>query len=245
MTKIVKKFLRALFFKVVPAPILNLGFFTLYLLFQSKNTGLFKSAKLNRPVNNLGQPIPWLTHGCINFFASLDLKRLSMVEIGCGNSTIWYSEKVLQITSYEPDIFWIEEMNKLGYKGKIVHHKNDHVFSIEELKADIILIDGHDRISILETIVKGINSSELSPQFIIIDNSNWFPLCISSALKLIDYIKIDFVGTVSALSNESLTTVLISRNVDKEVFANFELFGFESLSKKRMGRAGYDRHIGL
>jgi hypothetical protein len=138
-----------------------------------------------------------------------------------------------------------EEINKFGYHGKIILHKNDHIFSVAELKADIILIDGHDRISILETIVRGINSSEILPQFIIIDNSNWFPLSISSALKLIDYIKIDFVGTVSALWNESMTTVLISRNVDKEVFANFDLFGFESLSRKRMGRAGYDRPVGL
>ena len=243
--KAAKKMLNIFIYKLFSLPYINVFIYALYVLCKAKNVGHFKSIRINRPVNRFGEPIPWITHGCINFFSTLDLTKLTMVEIGCGNSTIWFSNKVKEITSYEPNSVWVKEMKNSGYEGKIIHHQHDYTFTIKDLSADIIFIDGHDRISVLETIVRGINFSNLSPIFIIIDNSNWYPQAISTALELIDYIKIDFVGEVSTLLNESITTVLIARNADKAVFTNFEFFGFESLSRKRMGQASYDRAISL
>jgi hypothetical protein len=169
-----------------------------------------------------------------------------MIEVGSGNSTIWFSNKVRKLTSFESELSWINEIReKFNYVGEIIHHKPDYVFTAGDLDANIVLIDGHDRIGILETITRGIHDGRLSPELIIIDNSHWFPLAIFSALEIIDYIKIDFVGQSSPSWGDSLTSVLISRNVSLQIFTKKNLFAWDSISKRRLSEANYDRGITL
>lgn len=215
-----------------------------FLISRGKKTGLLDSAIARRPLTATKVAIPWIPHSCIHFLNSLDLKGLSLVEFGSGNSSIWFASRVQKIKSFEVDKNWIIELRKTyNYLGEIVHVAHDFIFSVEDLRADVLLIDGFDRISILEKTVQGILHGEITPSLIIVDNSNWFPKAVSSAIDKIDYIRVDFTGLTPAIWSESMTTVLISRKISRTVFSDFSKFGHQITSGEVFEATDYDRVI--
>jgi len=116
--------------------------------------GWFRSVKENRCLDAEGNPLPWMTYPAIDFLKTRIGKEMSVFEYGCGESTLWWSKRVKEVTSVENDKFWYgniaaripENVNLLhidleyggSYSSKISEYKNCF---------DIIVIDGRDRIN--------------------------------------------------------------------------------------------------
>jgi hypothetical protein len=113
-----------------------------YLLYANKllfKKGLVKSIRKRNPIliNNL--PIPWLTHPFIEYISKLNLRNLSMVEFGSGNSTIFFSKIVKDIESFEYNEDFINDLRKkYNYQGAINLVEENYVSKINDFKKDII-----------------------------------------------------------------------------------------------------------
>ena len=56
--------------------------------------------------------LPLLTHDFINFFSKQELKDKTLVEIGAGESTLYWEEKFNKVISYEHNSFYFDKIRK-------------------------------------------------------------------------------------------------------------------------------------
>ena len=68
--------------------------------------GWVNSAVSGRPMNAGGQPIPWFTYPAIDFLEPRVKPHWRVLEWGCGQSTLWWSQRVSSVTSIEHDVAW-------------------------------------------------------------------------------------------------------------------------------------------
>ncbi|MFH0879142.1 MAG: hypothetical protein V2A34_05480, partial [Lentisphaerota bacterium] len=57
-----------------------------------------------------GKPIPWITYSALQFLESRIRKDFRVFEYGCGNSTLWWANRVQQVTSCESDEQWVRRI---------------------------------------------------------------------------------------------------------------------------------------
>ena len=69
-------------------------------------TGWLNSLFDGRPVNATGQPIPWFTYPAIDFLEPRVRPNWSVLEWGCGSSTLWWASRTRQVLSIEHDSDW-------------------------------------------------------------------------------------------------------------------------------------------
>lgn len=131
----------------------NIGFGPWILRWHPKSylrtSGWFRSFKGKRPVNILGEPIPWLTYPFIHFIEPRIHNRLRVFEYGCGHSTIWFANRVGEIISVEHNKEWADEIaRKVPDNGKVIFSDiaENYVKMVNENGLfDIIIIDGLHR----------------------------------------------------------------------------------------------------
>ena len=131
--------------------------------------GLVKSIRKKSPILINNSPIPWLTHPFIEYISKLNLRNLSMVEFGSGNSTIFFSKIVKHIESFESNEYFVNHLRKrYNYQGTIHLVSENYVSKISDFKKDIIFIDGFDRHGIISNLLEYISlNKEKSPTLII------------------------------------------------------------------------------
>lgn len=136
--------------------------------------GWFNAFKLKKPVDAKSNPIPWLTYPFIEFIKNRLNKDLSLLEFGCGNSTLYFANKTGFVTSIEHNEYWYKELrNKIPYNVKLIFSKTDSLIDyINPLKNsrnkfDIILIDGIHRVECCLEATKFLPSSGI----IVLDDS--------------------------------------------------------------------------
>jgi hypothetical protein len=113
-----------------------------------KEKGLIKSLIGKMPVNQNSEPIPWLTYPFIDFFVPRLDQTLNLFEFGAGNSTLFFSKYVKNITSVEDNKEWAMLLkNKLPENCVLIvaDRTKEHYLSglsSQKNKQDIIIIDG-------------------------------------------------------------------------------------------------------
>lgn len=117
-----------------------------------KEDGWFLSFDKKESIDKNGDPIPWLTYSSIKFIEKRLKKNFNVFEYGCGNSTIWFANKVHSITSVEHDKLWLSKVKSKLPENAVVHHyelnsNNDYAKSINETgkKFNVVIIDGRQR----------------------------------------------------------------------------------------------------
>ena len=201
-----------------------------YLVYANKlliKKGLVKSIRERNPTLKNNLPIPWLTHPFIEYISKLNLRNLSMVEFGSGNSTIFFSKIVKNIESFEYNINFINYLRtKYNYQG-VIHLVDEHYDSkIDDFQKDIIFIDGFNRQGIVLNLLKYISlNKEKTPILIIIDNVDLIDPDMLHRLLKFSYIRIDFYGTVSDLWNENITSLFISKDISNYIFEDLNNYG--------------------
>jgi hypothetical protein len=116
--------------------------------------GYINSALKGLPVDKLGGPIPWLTYPAIDFLHGRAKRNLSVFEFGCGQSTLWWSERVLSVHACEHDSLWLDRVrSRVGDNVTLLQYPLD--YGGEYCRAavntgrrfNIVVIDGRDRVN--------------------------------------------------------------------------------------------------
>ena len=159
----------------------------------ASDIGHVKSVRCGRPVDANGDPIPWYTYPAIEYLRHLDFSACRVFEYGCGNSTLWWSSRVKQITSIEHDSGWaIHVRSECGGNAEVVVCSgNDYVSAINRGAEtwNVIIIDGESRTDCASAAAGRLAHGGL----VILDNSDWH----SDACKILReqrLIQVDFHG---------------------------------------------------
>lgn len=124
-------------------------------------TGYINSIKKFEPVNNEGDPIPWMNYSFIDFLEPRLNKTMDVFEYGSGYSTLYLSDKVHSVTSVEFDKDWFEKMRaSLNEKSNcdVIYRPDSENYNVaikeySDTLFDIIIVDGRDRKECVKHII--------------------------------------------------------------------------------------------
>ena len=174
-------------------------------------TGWLTSFHLKESVDNQGRPIPWCSYPFIRFIEPRLTKQLDLFEFGCGNSTLWYAEKVHSIKSVDHDKGWVEKITeRLPVNAVVLFRTLDDSDTYskeilnEEKEYHIVIIDGRDRNNCVQTAVR-----KLAPDGVIVfDNTQLIEYATSMHfLKERGFLRLDFYGLLPIVPHENCTTI--------------------------------------
>ncbi|MGZ3764547.1 MAG: FkbM family methyltransferase [Mucilaginibacter sp.] len=126
--------------------------------------GWFKAFESRSPVDQDGNPIPWVTYSFIDFIKERLNKQHTVFEFGSGNSTFFYAKYAGIVVSVEHDKEWYDKIVKskpenaemifceLVRGGDYCHMP----VKLEE-KFDIIIVDGRDRVDCCKQAVNALS----------------------------------------------------------------------------------------
>jgi nitrite reductase/ring-hydroxylating ferredoxin subunit len=135
-----------------------LKFFDLYSLAQLRDRGplvdygWFRSFREQKPVDQSGNPLPWLSYPIVSFLEKRVQPHFTVFEFGTGNSTLWWSKKVARVFSCEHDPGWYDTIKKTAPSNVTLMYiespENDYAKSLENFseKFEIIIVDGEQRV---------------------------------------------------------------------------------------------------
>ena len=181
-----------------------------------KEDGWFKSYYTKQAVDYAGKPIPWCTYPFIKFIEKRLNKDFEVFEYGCGNSSLWYAERVKSIISVEHDKDWYELIRKkLPENSKVIYKELEYgaayskaVFD-EDKKYHIIIVDGRDRINCAKNAVDALTDTGI----IVFDNTDRVQY-----QEGIDYLlgkgfkRLDFYGLSPVTAHNNLTSIFYRGN---------------------------------
>jgi hypothetical protein len=117
-------------------------------------SGWFESVSQRMAVDQLGEPLPWLTYAAITFLAPRLQPGWSVFEFGCGNSTLWWAARVARVFSCEHDAGWAEGFRRRCPANVSLLHREltengAYAQATAEFNAEfnVIVIDGRDRVN--------------------------------------------------------------------------------------------------
>jgi len=190
--------------------ILNkLGVYSSICLWRSghlKDVGWFNSFRLGTPVDAAGNPLPWMTYSSISFLEKRINPDMTVFEYSCGNSTLWWANRVKRMISCEHDIAWHSKMLglipsnvelyqiNLEYGGAYCHKISEYTAMF-----DIIIVDGRDRNNCAKNCLNALRKNGV----IIWDNSDrdsykeGFIFLLQHGYKKLDF---DGMGPINAYS---------------------------------------------
>lgn len=176
--------------------------------------GWLNSLRQAKPVDRLGNPLPWFSYPAIDFLQQLDLSEKTVFEWGAGHSTFFWSERAKRVVSIESDMKWFSYLkSRVPANCELNLCKPENEFYVRAIdnyseKFDIIVIDGTD--------YGRPPSSSIARQhlkkggFVILDNSDQ---CLSSAkiLRDSDFIEVDFTGFAPGGGYAQTTSIFFDR----------------------------------
>lgn len=192
------------------------GIIQLLLASGLKDDGWFESFNTKKSIDKDGNPIPWCTYPFIKFIEPRLKKDFTVFEYGSGNSTIWYAKKVKQIISVENDEAWFKVISKiLPANAKLIYIKSDidgeYCRSVikQNIKFNIIIIDGRDRINSIKFSVNQLTDDGI----IVFDNSQIEKYKEGlNLLNSMNFKKIDFIGSLPIVSHDNQTSIFYRDN---------------------------------
>ena len=136
--------------------------------------GWIKSFLKGSPINEQGQPIPWMTYPLIKFLDKRINKNQIVFEYGSGNSTLYFSNYVEKVVAIEHDLDWFNKINSrisdnIELIYKVLRPGGEYSKTVNTLGQDfsIIIIDGRDRVNCIYESVLALDPSGV----IILDDS--------------------------------------------------------------------------
>lgn len=174
------------------------------------HTGWIASVESARPVNAQGQPIPWFTYPAIDFLESKIRPEWTVLEWGCGNSTLWWAARTARVVSIEHNAEWHRKISPdLPAHATIALIENPQAYSsLKETEPaglfDVIVIDGEERNACARTAVSRAKSSSI----IVFDNSD--RRSVGDGLAYLGdsgWKRIDFFGLLPSYAYRTCTSV--------------------------------------
>jgi len=117
-------------------------------------TGWLKSLESGKPVDESGEPVPWMNYAVVSLL-NLRLPRDGvMFEFGSGASTAYWSRRVARVHSVEYDQDWYERVRQNLPPNATLHYcaqDRDGAYcrsiAVPGVQFDIVLVDGRDRVN--------------------------------------------------------------------------------------------------
>ncbi|MFN3316915.1 MAG: FkbM family methyltransferase [Raineya sp.] len=193
---------------------LGLGAYVqLFLLSYLKDIGWIRSFHSKQSIDAQGKPIPWFTYSAIHFLEPRLQKSFDVFEYGCGNSTLWFAQRVGNIDAVEGDKTWFEKVQKqLPNNAKVVFQEVQEDENGNYAKAitttqklyDLVIVDGRDRNNCIKNAQKYLKETGV----LILDNADRpeYQDGINFMLEK-GYKKIDFIGMPPIVAMRSCTSV--------------------------------------
>jgi len=177
-----------------------LGTAVLTPLYFSIDTGHFRSALLgSRPVDKHGRPIPWYTYPMIDLLQAKDFTGRTVLEFGCGYSTLWWSSRAHSVLAFESDEKWYRFITARAPRNAKVVLVPENLEGADQHIAgqsfDVVVIDGLDRFKAAGIAINVVKAAGA----IILDNSEgfWGPEGTYPILELFrskGFQRVDFYG---------------------------------------------------
>jgi len=130
--------------------------------------GWFKAFDSKSPVDQDGNPIPWVTYSFIDFIKDRLGKQHAVFEFGSGNSTYFYANYAGAVVSVEHDKEWFDKIEKSAAKpdnSELIFcelvRDGDYCRMPLKLnkKFDIVIVDGRDRVNCCKQSVEAITAN--------------------------------------------------------------------------------------
>ncbi len=116
--------------------------------------GWFNAYNSKSPIDEHGEPIPWVTYSFIDFISERLTKNHTVFEFGSGNSTFFYAKHAAKVLSVEHDKAWFEKISaSKPLNSEMVFCKLEKNGEYSKMpasmgsKSDIIIVDGRDRVN--------------------------------------------------------------------------------------------------
>ena len=203
-----------MFEKVFPALLRATGLESTYLM---RNVappaldGWFRSFEERAPVDRDGAPIPWYTYPAIEFLRTRVRSEMTVFEYGCGNSTLWWAQRVAEVVSVDHDVEWYRRVAARVPPNVTLRHvpldrPGEYAGSLlrEGRRFDVVVIDGRERVECTRGITAGLTDGGV----IVFDNTDRSDYAEGYA-TLADqgFRRIDFVGMVPIVTDKIATSV--------------------------------------
>ncbi len=141
-------------------------------------TGWDKSYKEGKPLDEEGNPVPWMNYPAIGFLKERLRSDMDLFEFGSGFSTLFYARHVRSVTSVEYDEKWYQWIcSSAPGNVTVLFRKKDenglyaHAIMENDRKYDVIVIDGADRPNCLNNSIAALSNEGV----IILDDSQREP----------------------------------------------------------------------
>ncbi len=175
-----------------------------------QDDGWFRSYYTKESVNRAGAPIPWYTYAFIKFIEERIQPHFEIFEYGCGNSTLWYAQRVKAVTSVEHDEGWYKKIKpSMPNNVELLFHSleaDEYVQSVhrKDKKYHMVVVDGRRRSECLLTAMDAL----LEEGVLVLDNTErpQYQEAIV-ILKEKGYKRLDFWGIAPVAANNTCTSV--------------------------------------
>ena len=181
-------------------------------------TGYIKSIEKGAPFSKLGEPIPWLTYSFIYFIEERLNSKMSILEFGSGNSTLYWSKRVKHVDSIEHDPVWFKKVKSLYLPQNVnINLKNtgengnysNLSKTLKKTRFSMILVDGVERVNCLKN-----NYTLLEDNGVMVLDDSERDEYLSGINFLISkgFKKIDFWGLAPGVHNLKCTSIFYKEN---------------------------------
>ncbi len=110
-----------------------------------RTSGWLQSLWRGEAINAAEKPIPWLTYPAIDFLEPRIRPEWTVLEWGCGSSTLWWSERVKRIHAIENDEAWHKKVSKTAPGNCSIllqTTKDGYANAVRGELYDVMVIDG-------------------------------------------------------------------------------------------------------
>ena len=158
----------------------------------NRELGYSLSARTQESVLGDGRPIPMMSYGLVEYLLSLDLSAADVLELGGGQSTLFWAARARSVRTIEHDREWIAKITRDNPAniGIVEAGQDDYAAAIAaiEERFDIIVIDcASNRHVCAEAVGPRLRGGGM----IILDNSDWHPRT-AAFLRGLDLIQVDY-----------------------------------------------------
>jgi SAM-dependent methyltransferase len=174
-------------------------------------TGWLNSFKKGNPVDSNFKPLPWFTYSAIDFLEEKLRSNFSVLEFGCGNSTLFFAERVEKVVSIEHNSGWFNKLQLQAPQNVELILSNSesarqYLSKAESLmqKFDLVIVDGLFRNECISESLNLISNKGI----IILDDSERRDYKDGKKLLIEEgFRKIDFSGIAPGIFFRKCTTI--------------------------------------
>jgi len=170
-----------------------------------RTSGWLGSLQAGWPVDAQGGPLPWLTYPAMDFLEPRIDPAWSVLEWGCGTSTIWWSQRVAKVTSIENDPVWYDRVRAFLPPHCAIAWESTaerYVGAARGGSYDVIVIDGAWRNECAAAV------ADLPARLIVFDNTDT-KANTPGTRTLMDagWQRLDFFGLIPSFAYKNCTSL--------------------------------------